>query len=213
MNVSLAAGTRLHPLLCVAVLGLLAAAACRTAEAQSIVRVEQDWQLVLGTPDSDNDSPQVVCVISPVAGVQSHYAAFELNQQSLPEFHAGGLQLQVWNGETTLTERNAADGVRLEQEGETIQWTQSMELRDGSLTFEVSNGTSVTWGAFGGLQAAVSTTLGNLNGYDPAVSVRNSGAGFASNRVQSLVIRRTRFVMADGQIIADDTQRTVYPQP
>jgi hypothetical protein len=211
MYVSIATDTRLKPFLCVVLLGLLLCAACPAAQAETVVRIEQDWELVVGTPDPDTDSPQVVCVISPVGNVQSLYAAFELNQQSLPEFNAGGMQLQVWSGETTLVEKHAADGVLLEQEGETIDWTQSMELCDGVLAFEITNGASDTWGAFGGLRATVNTTLADLNGYDPAVSVRNSGAGFASNRVGSLVIKRTRFITAGGQIIEDDTQRTVYP--
>ena len=100
----------------------------------NIVRVEQDWELVIDTPDPDSDSPQVVCVISPVPNVASLYAAFELNQQSLPSFTAGGMQLQTWNGETPLAQHGFPNRSVLSLAGETITWTQSMDLHQGSLT-------------------------------------------------------------------------------
>jgi hypothetical protein len=43
--------------------------------------------------------------------------------------------------------------------------------------------------------------------------VRNSGIGFASNRVQSLVLRRVRYILDTGDQYEDATVRTVYPKP
>ena len=42
------------------------AATVTTAQSPSnVVRVEQDWELVVGTPEPDRVTPQLVCVISP----------------------------------------------------------------------------------------------------------------------------------------------------
>jgi len=181
----------------------------------TIVRVEQDWELVIGTPDPDTDSPQIVCVISPRGDVNSTYAAFELNQRGQPSFSPGGLQLQIWDGESPLSEVSSTNESLLTNVGETVRWTQSMELADGVLIFEVTNGTSTTWGGFGGegsLRLSVSTTLTNLDGYDADVSLRNSGVGFAANRVHSLVLKRTRLITSAGQQVEVQNDKAIYSQ-
>src|SRR3989337_1098241 len=89
-----------------ALLLVLAWASTTKADSSSrIVRVEEDWELVVATPDPDSDGPQVACVISPVGDLDSVHAAFELNNQSLPSFVPGGLQLQIWSGEMPLSQR------------------------------------------------------------------------------------------------------------
>ena len=189
-----------------------------TVRAQSetqVVRVEEDWELVLGTPDADSDAPQVTCVISPVGNVKSVHAAFSVNHQSLPEFVAGGLQLQVWDDELQLGSRKFPNGSVMQQPGETVRWTQCMELVEGTLVFEIRTGTSATWSNFGGqgyLKTAVSSTLANLNGYNPAVSVANSGVGYAGNRVESLVLRSIRLTTSTGEVLESNAEYIVYPR-
>jgi hypothetical protein len=81
--------------------------------------------------------------------------------------------------------------------------------------FEVSDGSSQTWGAFGGegyLRAAVATDLTDLGGYDPGVSVENSGVGFAGNRVASLVLKRVRLYTAVGLLAEVPLEHVVHPQ-
>jgi hypothetical protein len=187
-----------------------------TAQAQSgspVVRVEEDWELVVGQPDSSLDAPQVTAVFSPVGHLNSVHAAFELNHQSQPSFVAGGLQLQIWNGEAPLSSRKFPNPAKMQTSAETVRWTQRMLLWDDVLVFEVSSGSSSTWGSFGGqgyLVAGVSTSLNSLNSYNPQVSVENSGVGYASNRVTSLVLKRVRYRTADGQEFEDNTERVVY---
>jgi len=99
--------------------------------------------------------------------------------------------------------------------GETVRWTQVMELREGMLTFEVTDGTSSSWGSFGGqgyLKASVATPLSDLNGYDPAVSVANSGVSYGGNRVESLTLKAVRLFTATGEELADTTPRVVHPK-
>jgi len=94
-----------------------------------------------------------------------------------------------------------------------VSWTQKMRLADSTLVFEVTNGESQTWGQFGGggsLRLSLATTLANLNQYDPHVSIGNSRIGYATNRVQSLVLKRLRVYLSNGEVVEDDTLRVVY---
>ena len=90
-----------------------------------------------------------------------------------------------------------------------------MTVVDGQLSFLIVNGTSQTWGTFGNgnsIQVRVSTNLQNLNSYNPAVSLTNSGIGYASNRVTSLTLVGIRLYSSSGLLAQDSTARAVYPQ-
>jgi len=179
----------------------------------TIVRVEEDWEMVVGEPDPDTSAPQVTCVISACGDVESVHAVFELNQQSLPAFTPGGLQLQLWDGEAPLCDRKFPSYAVLAQPGETIRWTQSVELDDGKLTFEIKDGSSATWGGFGGqgyLKAVVDTALTSLNDYRPQITANNSGINYAENRVESLILKRVRAYTSTGEMIEHDTATVVH---
>jgi len=88
-----------------------------------------------------------------------------------------------------------------------------VELNDGNLTFEIINGTSTTWGNFGGqgyLKSSIATDLTDLNAYDPSVSVEHSGVGYAANRVVWLALRRVRAYTDTGEEVEDTTLRVVH---
>jgi hypothetical protein len=185
------------------------------ANGQTIVRVEEDWELVVATPDQNSNSPQVTCAISPFGHTDSVHAIFDLNHNSQPEFVPGGLQLQTWNDESPIESHFFSNGGVLSQADETVTWTQTMTLGDNEVTFAVEQGNSSTWGQFGGdgqLECTVSLTLSNLNDYSADVSVQNSGVGFASNRVHSLVLKRVRLVTSTGEVVEDNTPRVVHSQ-
>jgi hypothetical protein len=195
-------------------LGVLPLSADSTAaELLTVVRVEEDWELVVATPDANSAAPQVTCVISPTPDVDSLHAAFELNHHSQPEFTPGGLQLQVWNDETLMTAASAPTESVLSNHHETIRWTQAMQLGEGGLTFEIIAGSSITWGDFGegeALRASSATSLTNLNGYRPTTSVEQSGIGYAANRVVTLSLKRVRVTLQDGTVLEDATERVVH---
>lgn len=195
-----------------ACLGVLAGAL--PGLATDIVRVEERWELKIATPDPVTDAPQVTCLVSPVGGIDSIHAVFEVNQRSLPSFSPGGLQLQLWKGESPLGHMEAAATAVLSEVDETITWTQAMEISGGVLRFTVT-GASSTWGDFGGdeLRIEVPTDLTNLNQYDPTVSINKSAVGYASNRVKSLVLKRIRIVTITGEIAEDATARVVHALP
>jgi hypothetical protein len=183
------------------------------SEPITVVAIEEDWELVVKSPEPNTTAPQVSCTISPLSHVESIHAAFELNHQNQPEFTPGGLQLQVWNNEEPLISRKFPNAAVLSTDDEVVRWTQGLRLDAGTLTFEITNGTSTTWDSFGGqgyLKASLMTNLENLNGYDPDVSVQNSGVAYAGNRVTTLVLKRVRATLATGEVIEDTTPRVVH---
>jgi len=104
----------------------------------------------------------------------------------------------------------------LATQGETITWTQTMALSEGTLTFQVVNGQSQTWGSFGSESEAIalSTRLSNLNGYNPMVSIGNSGVSFASNLVTSLTLKSIRWYNASGVLLWEfSVPLVVHPKP
>lgn len=192
---------------CLVVLVSAALVVPACAQTTNITRVEEDWELVISAPSPTSDAPQVTCAISPVANTESLYATFMVNHRDAPAFEAGGLQLQAWNGKTLFSTKPYANRAILTTVGEVIRWTQVMGVGADGLTFEVVNGTSTTWGAFGAddsLKTTIASTLTNLNGYSPAVSVAHSGVTYAGNRVQSLVLKRVR-TYAGTELVAEDT--------
>src|SRR5689334_11663414 len=96
----------------VACLAIAASGATLSADEESgprVVRVEEDWELRVATPDPDNDAPQISVVFAPTADVDWAYAEFDVNHHSHPEFIAGGLQLQVWSGGKVIVVNNDPD--------------------------------------------------------------------------------------------------------
>jgi hypothetical protein len=178
-----------------------------------ITRIEEDWELVIGDPDVAGNSPQVSCVTSPLGDLSGLYTVLELNHRTQPGYIAGGLQLQIWNGEQLVSTKTGYDQQYLSNSGETIAWTQSIKVLDGTLTFDVFNGTSQSWGTFGpssDLRRSVSTTLTNLNGYNPNVSVENSGVGYGGNRVTSLVLKTVRYYSNGVLVQTDNNPKVVH---
>jgi hypothetical protein len=180
-----------------------------------VQKVEEDWELVVNEPDAENAAPQITCLMSPVDNADGVHALLELNHASLPDFSAGGLQLQVWSGEDWLTLRDHAD-FTLHHSGETVTWTRRMSLGAGKLTFTCVNGVSDSWGAFGGtgnIKLTVNSLLLNLDGYNPEISRAQSGVSFGAQRVTSLKIKRVRYYDVLGNLIhTDNTERVVHEE-
>lgn len=177
-----------------------------------IILVEESWELVVGDVDAETVAPQITCTISPRGHLGGSYATFELNHASVPSFSAGGLNLHLWQGEYCTQSRNHPSWARFQTDNETVRWTTMMALWEGKLIIGIRDGHSQTWGDFGGgnLICATDTTLSNLTSYSPEDSVRNSGVGYASNRVQSLKLLKVRRANDAGESVTDNTVRTVF---
>ena len=199
------------------VLSVCAACCCSDSVlfAQQTVRVDEDWELIVKTPDENSAGPQVLSTISPVGNVNWYHATFELNHQSLPDFVAGGVQLQAWNDEWPSASRKFPAHNVLHHDNEVIRWTQSMQLSNGMLTFEITNGTSTTWGNFGGqgyLKWSIGTDLTDLNDYDSSTSVKNSGVSYGANLVKSLVLKKVRLHKSDDTVAENTNAITVHSE-
>lgn len=177
------------------------------------MRVEEDWQAVLTEPDDSIDSPQFHTMISPTAATNSFYFQTLWNYQERPEFNNGGLQLLAWNGELSAGSKIYREDP-LSAAAETVYWTQSLDARNNSLTYSIENGSSQTWGAFGGSGSTALSgrvSISNLNGYSTDVSASQSWVSYGGNRVESLRIVEVRRYDGDGHLISrDTTPRTVF---
>jgi hypothetical protein len=181
---------------------------------QNITRVEEDWQITVGTPDPDLNAPQVTMVMSPYSGAIGHHAVFEVNSQTQPDYSPGGLQLQRWFGQENFADVVSPGNTAVMQTpNEVVTFTMSMEVQGSTLTFGISNGDSQTWGSFGNGQSmalSVGFDGSNLNSYDPSVSLSNSYVGFGSNRVAQVVRTAVRYYSNSTLIGTDSTQRVIW---
>lgn len=179
-----------------------------------VVKVVEDWELVIDSPDTDSGGPQVACVTSPVGDVDSLHLAFELNHRTLPDYEIGGLQLQFWQGETVMAVAPALGCSCLSYPDERVSWKQVLSVKDeGQLTCSIEEASSQSCGNFaadGRLSVTLDTSLENLNSYSPHVAVDESGVSYAAHRVKSLLLKRVRYYLADGNIIEDDTDRVIH---
>jgi hypothetical protein len=179
--------------------------------AATVVRVEEDWCLVLNEPAEAQTAPQFHTVMSPYGHTDIAYAQVSWNYRELPDFTAGGLQLQAWGPDFELGYRDVRED-SLSTNVETITWTQSLETNGLRVRFAIANGTSQTWGPFGGegTHIDIPAAIPSLHQYSPTVSQESSWITFGSNRVTSLVITQVRRYGANGELWVDTTPVVVY---
>jgi hypothetical protein len=174
-------------------------------------KVEEDWQVVIASPNPDEVGPQLTTCMSPVTDSSTPFVAFDLNYRDYPSFWAGGLQLKVYaNGTVTdsVTDSSRQGNNLLQTTNETITWTQRMSLTAGnSVRYTIVNGQSTTWGGFSpdeGLDPVdFNAPITSLASYSPDTSVAKSGAGWQSNRVSQMTLVRVRYYRS-GQLISTD---------
>lgn len=178
----------------------------------NVMRVEEDWELRLNEPGEMENAPQFHSLMSPSGNTDSFYFQICWNYHEDPDFVPGGLQLVAYNDDD-LVGSKAVRSDQLSRSAETIVWTQSLSTNGLVLTFNVSNGRSVTWGSFGGPLAslALAHPVSNLNNYRPSVSAASSWVSYGANRVNLVQIREVRYYDAVGNLIdRDQTPRVVY---
>lgn len=203
-----------------ALAGLVAVAVAGGLSAQSsspdVYTIEEDWQIIVGDPNYNDNGPQITCTISP-ADMGTAYCAFDINYRTQPDYEAGGLQIHTWDPTDPIEYASSPHTGIMETSGETVTWTTRMTWNAGNLYFRIANGQSQTWGQFGSdvthLQLILPTTLTNLNSYSPDVSLNNSGVSFASNLVTSQTLMAVRWYDVNGNLIKEiTTPQVVHPQ-
>lgn len=201
--------------LIVAALAVITAAASAMGQepGPAIVRVEEDWVVEIGTPDPEGNAPQIINAMSSTDQLADVHAVFELNHSTLPEYSAGGYQIQCWSGDELLDYRYKPRYQVCATEGENIRYTMSMRIVDGRVEFEAKNGNSTTWGEFGRvgyLRASANTTQASFSRYSPEVSVQNSYVGFAAHRVKKFSLKEVRYYSSGGLVSKDTSERVVH---
>jgi hypothetical protein len=175
-----------------------------------VVRIEEDWSLKVNQPNASLSCPQVSTQMAPNPSGTQFYQ-FHVNSQDVPQFVQGGLQLQAWNGSTTLAVLTGSNTATMATANELVTWTQYLQRHDtGGLTFGITAAASQTWGDFSGAKFYVTGADIVLDNYRADYSVQNSGATYGVNLVSSLVLVQTRVYYSDGSVKTDSTVRVVY---
>jgi hypothetical protein len=183
-----------------------------TASAQPTY-IEEDWEVVIGTPDPAAHAPQIITAMSSTDRLEDVHVIFELNHSTLPSYQAGGMGLQIWSSETNLAYMTHTLKDTLYHENEVIKYTMTQRVSNGVITFEVKNGTGLTWPLFGngGFSLKVSTSQDSIPNYSPETSVKFSKVGFAKHRVKKFALKESRSYGPNGSLISrDTTERVVH---
>ena len=204
--------TGLHCLMRCLAVASLATFNSSQIRAENVASIEEDWQLDVGMPSSARSSLKINCLTSTGAGTQSQHVIFVINETGSV---GGNVQLQLWNGDQLLATTDVP-GIRevLSNAGECVNWTTRLSISKGVLTAEVLNFSSSTRGSSNGkatiATVATSTTLSDLNSYDPNVTWQNSGVEFGNMRVQKLVHRKTRIYTGKQKSVETSLERVVF---
>ncbi|CAN5902709.1 hypothetical protein BH23PLA1_BH23PLA1_21510 [soil metagenome] len=179
------------------------------AQSGTVDRIEEDWELVIESPDVSAVGPQITTVMSPKTNNRQFFIAFNLNYRDYPNFQSGGLELLAYRNNAVIGS-STQHSTLCQTAGETITWTQEMRLTGGILTYRINDGQSTTWDKFGqgsgaNLGISVATTATSLSDYSPNASVQRSGAGWQPNRVASMSLKKVRYY-SGGQLVNEDDQ-------
>jgi hypothetical protein len=176
----------------------------------SIVRIEQDWILVVSSPDSNRCSPQLYFQMFPESGGDV-CCQFLLNYNDQPTFSAGGVQIQVWQNDTVLdgADNNPNQSV-LTGENETVTFTLVMEIRGSRLWYSAINVSSSSWGDVSRLAVSTAYDPSSFASYKTDDTVAKSGILLGSNRVTALTLKAVRKIDLSGNV-QTELPRVVYP--
>ncbi len=195
-----------------AVVAAVAALSAGTADAGQYIYVEEDWELILNTPDANTASPQLVVQMRPDPN-STEVGLFLVNHRDLPSFAAGGVQLQLWSG-SVLLDQAAYTGAPLAAAGEKVTWTQYLARVNGRLHFGVLRLDGATWGTLSAAQFGQPVSCSDANGvfpnYSSADSAANATIVFGSERIGSLKLVQVRKYRADGSFDVESS-RTAFP--
>jgi hypothetical protein len=191
---------------------------CRANTDTTVMSIEEDWALVIGTPNTTNHAPGVKMIMSTQGDLLGYSADYSINYHKEGDpavFTAGGYGIELCSPTQTLPTTTYKPGQGLlSTTGETLTWTQRLHLINGNLTFSLRNSSSTTWGTNPGLDLRVSSScpLADLSNYDPTFSVAQSGPTWWPDRVTSLTLTEVRYYNTSGLLLnTDTTDRSAYP--
>ncbi len=169
----------------------------------TVIRVEEDWEMLVEQPDQQLDAPQITTTLMPLGEDSNLFFQLDMNHASVPDYSPGGIQVKAYNGDECIDEQRSLAAQRLYVQSERITWTQVLIQTDQWLHFGIVSGQSQSWGAFGGPESFVhlQATGNSLENYHPDHSARNSGVTYAGNRVGYLRLVKVRYFMSSGDIV------------
>ncbi len=174
-----------------------------SASAQEIVRIEEDWELKISHPDTQVEAPQVMTTMLPFGSDSDVLFQVDINHGSVPEYSVGGMQVRICDDVYLIHDRRIKEGLVLDHSEETVSWTAVVNKTVYGFNFGLINGSSSSWGSFGGSETFTWVDFQNagttsLQSYHHAHSIANSGVSFARNRVEHLRLKAVRIYFGDG---------------
>lgn len=173
------------------------------AEDRSIYRIEEDWELRINDPDPANFSPQLTLFVSPSVDTEADYFQLQLNYSADSDFSGGGFDVAAVRNAEVADEVRSLTSQALSQSNDEIHWTNVMVILEEKLLFAVKDGSSLTWGNFGGPEYLVEipgATYSDLAEYHPQQTLDTVDIGFGANRIDSLTLTRVRVYYTDGKV-------------
>ncbi len=202
----------------VAAIALLGVISMSESASAQPTYIEEDWEVIIGTPDPDGHAPQIITAMSSTDRLEDVHVIFELNHATLPVYQAGGMGLQIWSSETNLAHMTHPRQGVLQTQDEVIRYTMTQKVSNGVIKFEVKNGQSTTWGTgtwgIGGFSLQVPTSQTAVPNYSPETSVKFSKVSFAKHRVKKFALKEARTYGPNGILLTTDTtERIVHELP
>lgn len=190
---------------------VLIAATEKASAGPTYTKIEEDWELILNTPDLSFPAPQIVVGMKPSSTSQKQ-ALFLINHHDTPLFNAGGGQIQVWDGDTLRSYKSFA-GPTLIRVGERVTWTQYMERSGGRFQFGLSRVEGDAWGVNtaedlgGAVYFNDAKTV--FDNYSSDNSVEDAAITFGADRVNSLKLVEVRKYLVGGGVETEGS-RTIH---
>lgn len=180
------------------------------AEERQLVKVEEDWEVLITEADDASSSPQIINVIAPGQSLTGPYAMVEVNHSTFPYFSEGGLQLQGRRGDSLISAQSFASGQTLRHDYDRLKYTIGLRQYEDNLLLIVKNVASKSWG--GNLKNDVMLLAFprenfSLSDYSPEFSVSASSVHVGAHRVASMYMTKSRKFYSDDTVEEDTTIR------
>lgn len=174
-------------------------------------RIEEDWEVIVGTPDPVTGSPQIAFDMAPHP-LSPKACLFLLNYRDAPSFRPGGIHVQLWEDDYRLSwADNRHEALAVPQEH--ITFTLFMQRDGQKLRYGVVRGEGDTWGEFGSDDFAVACddARSSFSNYRSEHSVDNATIILGATRVESLKLLQVRKFRSNSPVVDVEPTRVVYP--
>lgn len=169
-----------------------------------VYMVEEDWELTVTEPKPLVHSPQLTFYLTPDKTQAGTYFQLQINHAAREGFTGGGFMVTAIRDDAAYDEARSDFRDPLSSEGEQLRWTSVMAVIDGDLLFAIKDGQGTEWGSFGGPEYILRMPAGlidSLKNYSPDHSAESTDIGFGANRVESLVLKKSRTYYSDGSVV------------